>query len=64
MSNVMSSRDKSSGSVWRRGFKISIVDRDGRMRLSSCDIGVEIFEPEHKLVTAEPFRSRAELCAL
>jgi hypothetical protein len=48
----------------RRGFKISIVDRDGRMRLSSCDIGVEIFEPEHKLVTAEPFRSPAELCAL
>src|ERR1700688_1491188 len=41
----------------RRGLKISIVDRDGRMHLSSCDIGVEIFEPEQKLVAAEPFRS-------
>jgi hypothetical protein len=48
----------------RSRFKISLVDRGGRRSLRPCDISVEVFQSERKLVTVEPFRSSSELRAL
>ena len=43
---------------------ISIDDRGSRTGLRPCDISVEVFQSERKLVTVEPFRSWSELRAL